>query len=116
MYIEIHPFFHNSLAESNAQLQNQKKPSSEFYEQTDPIVIRLDTIKQIRQEIPFDRSCVFTRLVVSDDYHNDIIISTQEGETIKKKLLQHGNELAKEVNMLTTAVRDLWTLLRNRLH
>ena len=54
---------------------------------------------------------------MTDSYQDDILVTTDEADAIKKKLLSSmgKNELAGEVRALTAAVRDLWNLLRARM-
>lgn len=45
-----------------------------------------------------------------------ISIDQEEHDRIEKELLNGKDGLEKEIGYLTTAVRDLWNLLRARLH
>lgn len=78
-----------------------------------PVVIRLEAIDQISPAGP--------------DYHNVFLstgdihrITSQEADEIKAALLSPSGKtkdpLATEISHLTTAMRDLWNLLRARLH
>ena len=116
MYKEIHPWYHDTVAEAAVVMGDKSQPSSAFYKQTDSsVILRLDTIRQIRSETSYDGTVNLKRLVISDDYLQDILISNEEAEAIKKMLLSQKEPLADEVSRLTAAVRDLWNLLRARM-
>jgi hypothetical protein len=59
-----------------------------------------------------------TRLNVSDDHCEDIFVSKQEGEAIRELLLRNSVDggLAREVDILSKTIRNLYELLRARLH
>lgn len=116
MYKEVHPYFYDSmLSHSDVRNGNERK-DIDYYHKALPRVIKLEDIKQaIPEKLP-DGTGEFVRLKISDDYHEDILISVNEGEEIKKKLLSNSNGLQDEVSRLTVAVRDLTNLLRARLH
>ena len=123
MYKEIHPYYRDSAMESSDVMTGAVRNPTDYYKPGDPVVLRLDTIRQIRRQrdydpaIKNDRHCGFSRLVVSDDYLQDIIVRTEEADEITKALVKDSSgNLAKEVSSLTTAVRDLWNLLRARMH
>jgi hypothetical protein len=93
-------------------------PAANFYVPGDKITLGLDTIKQVRSEgaTDADGRKPYSRLIVSDDHHDDIIVTKAEADAIDKDLLNDGgSQLAREVEHLTSAVRDLWQLLRARL-
>jgi len=72
-YKEIHPFNRLSGWSINENDKFREKP---------PIVIRLDTIRQI---VPLTDK--FTTLKVSEDCFEDIIVTKEEGDEIKGVLL-----------------------------
>lgn len=117
MYKEIHPFFFDAMEQMAVLRNDTNHPVVEFYKPRPSIVLRLDTIRQIREEHVPDGSGSFARIVVSDDYHDDIIVRSEEAEQIKTALLKQEskNETAQELHALTGAVRSLWELLRARL-
>ena len=116
-YIEIHPFWYDSVTVSNEMFSENKRPQKEYYHPAEPQVIRIDTIKRIKKEYISDDSIDLKRLVISDDYHDDIIVSAEEAESIKAKLLFPSRQdgLAKQIEGLTVAIRELRDLLRARL-
>ena len=123
MYKEIHPYYRDSATESSDVMTGTMRNPADYYKAGEPVVLRLDTIRQIRRQRDYDpatksdRHCGFSRFVVSDDYLQDIIIKTEEADEITKALTKDsGGNLAKEVSCLTAAVRDLWNLLRARMH
>ena len=56
------------------------------------------------------------RLNLTESHQDDVIVMQGDAERIRKELLKDGDGLAGEVRALTAAVRDLWNLLRVRLH
>lgn len=123
MYKEIHPYYRDSMSESADIMTGAKRNPADYYKPGDPVVLRLDTIRQIRRQRDYDpatesdRHCGFSRLVVSDDYLQDIIVQTEEADEITKALVKDSSgNLAKDVSSLTMAIRDLWNLLRARMH
>lgn len=118
MYVEIHPYFHDAIKERQHLFDENKLPRSEFYAPGKPQTIRLDIIRRIIEEHVEDGSIALSRLQITDSYQDDILVTTSEAETINKKLLSSWgkNELTDEVRALTAAIRDLWNLLRARLH
>lgn len=116
MYKEIHPFFFDSATSINDVHSGLQRNEKEYYKPGLPRVIRLEDIRQIVPQTLTDNTVGFTCLEVSDDYHDNILVSVEEGEQIKNTLLKSsGDTLAKEVQLLTAAVRDLWNLLRARM-
>lgn len=98
MYKEIHPLSHFSIEPLGNRL-----------------TIRLDLIKKLVfvQVEPVS----YYALVFDNDCANDIYVSVEEGEAINKALLcMSDTSLSHEISALTGAVRDLWQLLRARLH
>ena len=118
MYVEIHPYFHDTTKEHQHLFDENKLPHAEFYAPGKPQTIRLDIIRRITEEHVEDGSIALSRLQITDSYQDDILVTTSEAETINKKLLSFGgkNELTDEVKALTAAIRDLWNILRARLH
>lgn len=75
---------------------------------------RLEDIREIRP-------ARYGNHIVTFDEPNgkeECIVSEEEANEIKKMLLSSNaaESLTKEIKTLTGAVRDLWTLLRARLH
>lgn len=117
MYKEIHPYKYDAYGHAHAMKRGEKRPMSEFFTETSPELLRLDTIRRIKEETIPDGSIRLIRLCVSDDWHEDLIVKPEEAEEIKK-LLPKGasqDEIAQELHALTMAIRDLWTLLRARM-
>ena len=115
MYRKVTPFTYDPAAHREAGLS---RPAADFYKPGDKITLGLDTIKQVRSDGATDASGgkPFSRLIVSDNHHDDIIVTKTEADAIDKALLNDGgSQLASEVAHLTAAVRDLWQLLRTRL-
>jgi len=114
MYKEIHPFWFDSSAFAT----NRTQQSKEYYKPCEPRIIRLEDIRQIVKESVPDGSIELRRLCVSDDYHSDIIISEKEAAEIQANLLKpaQDNSLAAEVRILSSVIRNLYDLLRARLH
>ena len=112
---EIHPFFYDATAEITAHLSGSKPADPEaFFKPMPPKIIRLDLIREM---CPHGTGSV-QRLSVSDNHQDDIIVSGEEAVEIKKALLSDSSSdgLQKEVRALTAAIRDLWQLLRARMH
>ena len=88
-----------------------KMIAQEWKPNSEPIFLRLDTISQIRS-----KSSEVKRIILSTG--QEVNISSEEAEEIKKALLsgQKKDTLSEEVSHLTAAVRDLWNLLRARMH
>ena len=119
MYIEIHPIFYDRTAAFNSGLiENQKTPDSAFNKQMPPCIIRLDTIRKIREEKTYDASLTYFRISISDDHLEDILVPAEEGEKLKKKLTAPGSQdgLTEAIGALNTTLRSLYDLLRARLH
>lgn len=120
MYKEIHPFFYNSALSFSAVTHGQKKEEKDFYMECPARVIDLSTIKQLSPNDAFDGSIELTRLQISDDHTEDILVSKEEGEEIKKILLKSNDsgkdKLSHEISQLVTTIRNLTELLRFRLH
>ncbi len=78
------------------------------------VIKRLEDVREIR---PARYS---NYIVTFDDPYGkeECIVSEQEANEIKKMLLSSNavESLTKEIKTLTGTVRDLWTLLRARLH
>lgn len=111
-YLEIHPYYYDHAKGSTLA----PLTSAELYKPALPRVIRLDMIRGICSA-GTDETLSLSRLQVSDAHEDDILVSAEEAETIKKTLLKdNGDALATEVAHLTVAVRDLWNLLRARMH
>ena len=117
-YAEIHPVYRNQQEEMQSVHNGARKPVSEFLFEGEPIVINLNTILQIRDESLPDGSAKLNRLVISlTDHNEDIIIRKEEADNIKKQLIRDGGDAtAKELGTLNVVLRDLWSLLRARLH
>ncbi len=100
MFTEVHTFYYDS----------------DKYVPKDTRVINTGCISQI-VKLKTDGTIQLSRIQMSDDYHDDIIIPQKEADEITKKLLVGNDEsLAKEIHTLSVAVRELWNLLRARLH
>ena len=57
------------------------------------------------------------RLCIGEDHTEDLVVTPEEGGEINNLLLKmNGSPLAKEIPMLTKAIRDLWELLLVRMH
>lgn len=72
-----------------------KKKEKDFYNESPARVINLACIRQIIPENVFDKSIELTRLQISDDHTDDILVSKEEGEKIKKTLLGRGGQEKK---------------------
>lgn len=116
MYKELHPFYYDPMMfhslGTNAELK-----AKDYFKPAPVILLKLDTIRRIRPNGMSDETLSLYDLVVSDDFHDNVTVNEIEAEEIKKILVKDtGNSLPKEISFLTAAVRDLWTLLRARLH
>ena len=103
-YIEIHPFWYDSVTVSNEMFRENKRPQKEYYHSAEPQVIRIDTIKRIKGEYVSDDSINLKRLVISDDYHDDILVSEEQGEKIKETLLKTKEPIAAELSILSGGI------------
>lgn len=120
MYLEIHPFWYDSASAcANAMLQGDNK-EKDFIRESPPRVINLSCIKQLTEQKYYDGSIELTRLQVSDDHTEDILVSKEEGEKIKKILLEGSghkdNTVAEELEILTGVLRNILKVLQARLH
>lgn len=117
MYLEIHTVWYDAAMSFASSQADRKDPISTFYHPGPERVIRLETIRMLTKEPASDGSIVVGRLKVSDDHLEDILVPEEEADRIKKKLLSGSSaSLSAEVQALTAAVRDLWQLLRARMH
>ena len=94
-----------------------KKPEKDYYHAGKPELIRVDTVRRIKNENVADNSIELKRLEISDDSGNDIIVSVEEAESIKEKLLSLSRQhnLPKQIEGLTIAIRELRDILQARL-
>lgn len=115
-YIEIHPLCYNSAQHFSDSLScTEGKPASDYYTPCEPHVIRTDLIQQIVPSNP-DKTISLYRIRINDNYQDDILVSKEEGDNIKKMLLhEEPDELAKEIGFLTNNIRLLYDLLRARM-
>ncbi len=120
MYKEIHPYFHDSSAAAQNVFVSEEKrrPDKDFWSEAPARTIDLSIIRQLQPETTPDKSLELTRLNVSDDHCEDIFVSKQEGEAIRELLLRNSVDggLAREVDILSKTIRNLYELLRARLH
>lgn len=120
MYLEIHPFWYDSGASLYAAQSNLEKKEKDFYTECPARVINLTCIRQISPEKSYDESIELTRLQISDDHTEDVIVAKEEGEKIKKILLggggQEGKNVAEELEILTGVLRNIEKILQARLH
>ena len=117
MYKEVHPYYVDYGEQYKASRTGEKRPLSDFYKEGDKVTQRLDTIKRVCTEKVPDDSIKLMRLCIGEDHSEDLVVTPEEGEEINNLLLKmNGSPLAKEIPMLTKAIRDLWELLRARLH
>lgn len=100
MFTEVHTFYYDS----------------DKYVRSDTRVINTGCISQI-VKLKTDGTIQLSRIQMSDNYLDDIIIPQNEADKITKKLLAgNDNGLAKEIHTLSVVVRELRDLLRARLH
>lgn len=105
MYKEIHPLTPKLKSNTEGAIEE-----IEWEQGQNPILLRLNTIREIRND-----DSNLERLVI--DNRQDVFVTTDEAEQIKKALLSDKKDsLSTEVSHLTTAIRDLWNLLRARMH
>lgn len=116
MFKQIQPFYIENFLMDNDCMSGRVLAEKEYYRKAEPFFLDLGTIKQVRPVKLSDGSGEFTRLVVSNNHTNDIIVSKEEGDEIVRVLLKKDTSLADEIHSLMTAVRDLWNLLRARMH
>lgn len=115
MYKEITPYYRLFFGFFD---NVQGKSDKELYQACPPMLLRLDTILSA---MPWrtDGTIELVRLVVSDNHKDDILITGQEYEAIRKTLLAQSAPERKstdsELSHLTAAIRDLTLLLRARL-
>ena len=116
MYLEIHPFWYNSAQDFSDLRSGVQRPRADYYKPCDTQLLRLDIIRRIVAEHVADGSAALRGLVISDDHTDDIIVSEKEAEAIKKALMKGDDAgLSRNIEYLTTAIRDLWQLLRARM-
>lgn len=110
MFTKVHTFYYDS----SKSLNNNK--DKDIYVPSGTRVINTGCIFQI-VKLKTDGTVQLSRIRVSNDYHDDIIIPQKEADEITKKLLAGNDDsLAKEIHTLSVAVRELRDLLRARLH
>lgn len=111
MYKEIHPFYYDSQA-AHHDIVTGTTRNDGYMRPQEPMVLDLRTIRQVRKSVPDG----YSRLSVTDAHEDDITVSDAEAQEIRQALLRDsGDTLAKEVERLTTAVRNLHELLRARM-
>ena len=117
MYIEIHPFFYDSFSVANDVHSGIKKQECEYYRQTKPRVIRLESIQQVIPQPCFDNSATFALLKFNDVPEDNLFVSEFEGEKIKRELLKLGQEqnVSKKLDTIITMFENLHELLCQRL-
>jgi len=117
MHIEITPYWFDAVTCLNDVPSGNTKVNNDYYKKGEPIVIKLEDIKRLSPSPAGDSTNSLTRLKFSDDYHDDILVSAEEGQKIKKMLLNMPeNDLTKEIRTLNMTLRNLYDLLRARLH
>ena len=117
MHIEITPFWYDSMACRNDVHSGNTKDDIDYYKKGEPIVIKLEDIKRLSPNPVGNGTNSLTRLKFSDDYHDDILVSAEEGQKIKKMLLNMPeNDLSKAIRTLNMTLRNLYDILRARLH
>ena len=107
MYKELHPYYRDF------------NPPYQILPATE-ITLNLSTIKSIRKDTiaPDPEGGFYHFITWTDDYHDNLMISQKEADEVKKTIMRNSPEenLSESVRQLTTAVRDLWNLLRARMH
>lgn len=118
MYKEIHPLYRDNAGEMNSIGSGERRPVADFYNEKPPVVIDISTIRMMRREHVPDGSLNLVRLSVSPDNADDLVIREAEALEIRDALLkpERRDETADSIRALTSAIRDLWNLLRARLH
>lgn len=118
MFKEIQTIYLDSTAMMNEIHSGVSlgKKDSEYYREGVSLTIRLDTIRQLRKETSADGSISYYRIRVSDDYHDDILVSEKQGEKIKEVLLKTKEPIATELSVLSAVIHNMHELLRARLH
>lgn len=104
MYKEIHPYYNDTR---EPDLEKCYKPCKQ------PVLIKLENIDEIIPTVNDGLKCL-----VIDKSVDNYIVNDAEAAEIREILLKKSPEsqLAREVSSLTSAVRDLWSLLRTRMH
>lgn len=119
MYKEIHPITANirEISQNRMKPQSERRPEAELYRQGDTVILKLDLIEQMNPFRAYDGSAEYVTLELTGE--KKYTVSVQEGEEIKKLLLKGSGsanaDIARELEALTSAVRDLWNLLRARM-
>lgn len=115
-YKDIHPLRYDGGEHMLDAQRGTILPESSYYKPCGTVLLRLDTIRQICEEHIQDGSISLKRIVVSDDHHEDLVVSSEEADEIAQTLRKNSADaFAGEIRSLTLAIRDLWTLLRARL-
>lgn len=112
MYIEVHPVIFDNISWIN----NRQDKQADHYKDGEPVILRTDTIRKMNRQDSPDKSITLYRIEISEDYHEDLLVTIEEGEKIKKTLLKNDASLSKEISTLSTVIRNLYELLRARLH
>lgn len=111
MYLEIHPFWYDSGAAFASAMNQGENREKDFIRESPPRVINLSCIKQLTEQKYYDESIELTRLQISDDHTEDILVSKEEGEKIKEILLKGNtnaeNSIAKELKSIHEAIVQL---------
>ena len=117
MYKEIHPLYRDNTKEMSSIRNGDERPVADFYIEKPPILLDIHIIRMMREECVPDGSAKLYRISVSKDSYDDIVIREEEALQIRAVLLKHGsgNPLVNAIEALTSAIRDLWNLLRARM-
>lgn len=116
-YTEINRINIDQIKRARAAVKGEPAPLSECITVTGTETIRLDIIRRITDENTGDEEPKLSRIIISEDHTEDIIVRREEADAIKKTLLtKDGVALYKAVDSLTRTIRDLYNLLRARMH
>ena len=106
MYKEIHPL--DPYITPDTEEKNIVK--------LEPILLKLETIEQIRPVFPISAKAKTNVYYIEFMQGGCSVITKEEADEIKSVLLKtNKNSLSTEISSLTSAIRDLWNLLRARL-
>ena len=112
MYLEIHPYWYDAMLARSDTYYDIKKPEKSYYKPGKPQIIRLDTIRRITPQVnDKNDNVVFKSLVITEDYHDNIIVSAEEAEIIEQKLISLGDNTSKQLERMAKALESLCEIL-----
>lgn len=117
MHMVIHPYERNRKKEMESTARGENRAIADFYEPRGQIIFNINHVLYLKPEPVADKSIGLSRIVVDLPNLSDIIITNDEANQMAKLLLKGENgEVAENCSYLVAAIRDLWNLLRARMH